>query len=140
MLSKEITRHRNHHMMKLGLNYNQSEVMRYILYCNGVQEVTSTDIMADLSMSQATVSDVLKKLEAMSLITRRADPADKRRTIIAPSPKGLELEMKLIGSALENESAILSDFDDSQKAEFQRLIAIAAGSVHSLRTLRRQTP
>jgi len=50
-----------------------------------------TDIAKSISLSQATVTDILNRLEKMGLIIKKRSDSDKRKTIIMTAEKGQEI-------------------------------------------------
>jgi DNA-binding MarR family transcriptional regulator len=50
-----------------------------------------------LGHDSATLTPLLKRLEANGLVSRRRDPADERRVLVAPTPAGEALKEKARG-------------------------------------------
>jgi DNA-binding MarR family transcriptional regulator len=55
---------------------------------NGTQRVTS--LASREQVAQPTMSVILKRLEARALVERQVDPDDRRATLVAITPLGLE--------------------------------------------------
>jgi DNA-binding MarR family transcriptional regulator len=56
-----------------------------------------------LDRAQSVVSEIVSQLEAKDLLERRADPADRRRTLVWLTPRGLarlEEDREVLGRAL----------------------------------------
>lgn len=50
-----------------------------------------------LGLDPATLTPLLKRMEVSGLISRRRDPADERRVLVQPTPKGEELRAAASG-------------------------------------------
>jgi MarR family transcriptional regulator, organic hydroperoxide resistance regulator len=76
-------------LRKLGLTYPQYLVM-LVLWEQGEQTVS--DIGTRLFLDSATLTPLLKRLEAAGLVTRTRSVQDERQVVVAPSPAGRALE------------------------------------------------
>jgi len=72
----------------LGLTYPQ-----YLAMLALWEHAPSTvgDLGEALGLDSATLTPLLKRLEANGLVTRRRDPADERRVLVEPTAKGQAL-------------------------------------------------
>ena len=61
----------------------------------GEQGVTITSLGAVLAIGQSSASLLVEQLVKQGLVTRAADPADRRRAIVSASPEGEELADEL---------------------------------------------
>ena len=80
-------------LRKLGLTYPQYLVM-LVLWEQGEQTVS--DIGTRLFLDSATLTPLLKRLEAAGLVTRTRSVQDERQVVVAPSPAGRALEQEAI--------------------------------------------
>jgi DNA-binding MarR family transcriptional regulator len=78
-------------LKQLGLTYPQYLVM---LVLWEQDEMTVSDIGGRLFLDSATLTPLLKRLEAMELITRTRAVSDERQVIIALTTKGKTLKRK----------------------------------------------
>ena len=78
-------------LKQLGLTYPQYLVM---LVLWEQDEMTVSDIGGRLFLDSATLTPLLKRLEAMELITRTRAASDERQVIIALTTKGKSLKRK----------------------------------------------
>lgn len=78
----------------LGLTYPQYIVM-LVLWEDAPRSVG--EIGAMLGHDSATLTPLLKRLEANGLVSRVRDPADERRVLVAPSKAGMALKQKALG-------------------------------------------
>jgi DNA-binding MarR family transcriptional regulator len=76
----------------LGLTYPQ-----YLAMLALWQHAPSTvgDLGEALGLDSATLTPLLKRLEAGGLVTRRRDPADERRVLVEPTAKGQALRARI---------------------------------------------
>jgi MarR family transcriptional regulator, lower aerobic nicotinate degradation pathway regulator len=80
-----------------------------------------------LSLDPSNVVGLLNELEERELITRRRDPADRRRHIVELSPRG-EDELALAYTRLsEVEDDLLSSLSAGERETLYHLLARAAG-------------
>ncbi|MEI5681862.1 MULTISPECIES: MarR family winged helix-turn-helix transcriptional regulator [unclassified Mesorhizobium] len=73
----------------LGLTYPQYLVM-LVLWERS--PLTVSEIGAALGLDSATLTPLLKRLEAAGYVTRRRDAADERRVLVQPTERGVELK------------------------------------------------
>jgi DNA-binding MarR family transcriptional regulator len=76
-------------LRRLDLTYPQYLVM---LVLWEQDEQTVSEIGARLFLDSATLTPLLKRLEAAGLVSRTRSPADERQVVIALSPAGRALE------------------------------------------------
>lgn len=73
----------------LGLTYPQYLVM-LVLWERS--PLTVSEIGAALGLDSATLTPLLKRLEAAGYVTRRRDAADERRVLVEPTERGAALK------------------------------------------------
>ncbi len=98
-----------------------------ILYDN--EDVTPKDIEIKLCVSSARIARVLNQLEEKKLVERTPSKNDKRKTIVVLTEEGKDIARKHredMGAYLD---LMLTDFTDSEKEEFLRLIKKMADNV-----------
>ncbi len=54
-------------------------------------EITASELAKSISLSQATVTGILERLEKRTLITRRRSNSDRRRVKVSATPTGRQL-------------------------------------------------
>ena len=99
----------------LGLTYSQYLVM-LILWERA--PVTVGEIGSCLHLDNGTLTPLLKRMERGGFITRRRDPRDERRVLVAPTPHGRELRTQAL----------------KIPEDLARRIAVAPGEAETLRT------
>ena len=72
----------------LGLTYPQYLAM-LALWEHAPRTVG--EVGETLGLDSATLTPLLKRLEANGMVTRRRDPADERRVLVEPTPRGQAL-------------------------------------------------
>lgn len=90
-LGLSVTRLYRPYLEKLGLTYPQYIAM---LVLWEKDPVTVNELGDELNLDSGTLSPLLKKLEALEVITRERDPKDERRVIIKLTKKGKDLRNK----------------------------------------------
>ena len=78
-------------LQDLGLTYPQYLVLIALWAKNGV---TVGYLGEQLALETSTLTPLLKRLETMSLLTRRRSDADERRVIVSLTTKGQDLKAK----------------------------------------------
>ncbi|GGG73239.1 MarR family winged helix-turn-helix transcriptional regulator [Paenibacillus radicis (ex Gao et al. 2016)] len=89
--SREITKLYRPILSELDLTYTQYITMLALWEKDGV---TVKDLGARLLLDSGTLTPLLKKLEAMQLITRDRDKADERNLVIRVTEHGAQLKEK----------------------------------------------
>jgi DNA-binding MarR family transcriptional regulator len=77
-----------------------------------------------LGLDSATLTPLLKRLEASGMVTRRRDPADERRVLVEPTPQGWALResAKAVSAAMRCHSPLDGDELKSLHQTLTRLI------------------
>jgi len=86
--SRLITRGYQPHLEKLGITYPQYLVLMVLWEQDGI---TVNDIAAKLILNTNTVTPLLKRMEAMGIISRRRSMADERKVLITLTNKGQKM-------------------------------------------------
>ena len=85
----------------------------------------------ELGVSQPTITESLQALERKALLTRRRDPADRRRTIIALTAAGADL-IDALGRAERDLVRSVGTLPRSdQETTLEALLALIARHVHA---------
>lgn len=71
-----------------GLTGPQSIILRTVVAAG---RLTAGELARRVSLSQATVTDIVKRLESKHLLQRTRDAADRRRVVITSTRQGREL-------------------------------------------------
>gem|GEM_PF-686527 len=116
------------------LTSTQSEAISFILDQSSQRQVTASDVMAALQLSQSTVAGILKRLNDKGLIARTADEHDLRKSIIAPTQKGLDMKKMLHDGAMQVESVLLKGMSPSESIQFNLLLQRALNNITDFRS------
>lgn len=76
----------------------------------------------DVLAKQPTVTKLVQRMADEGLVALRADPADQRRTLVAPTPPGLAAARLLIDEALRQEQAQLAHWSAREVAALKRML------------------
>jgi DNA-binding MarR family transcriptional regulator len=94
----------------------------------GAGEITASELAKAISLSQATVTGILERLEKRNLIARRRSTSDRRRVKVSATPNGRQL---LEAAPPLMQESFLEQFDRLQNWEqhmilstLQRLVAM----------------
>lgn len=74
------------------------------------------------AMDPATIQGVVRRLRARGLITRSSDPADRRASVLAPTPAGIALVEATLPAAIAISEATLAPLDPSERRVFLSLL------------------
>lgn len=132
-LGNAITSLRNRNAQSMGLTAAQSEAIRFILRYRGEEPLTAAGLTEALQLSQSTVAGILNRLEAKEFIRRVPAPEDRRKCLILPTQKGLELEERLRESAAKSQQILFQGMTEAEQREFDRLLAMGLQSIQSAR-------
>jgi DNA-binding MarR family transcriptional regulator len=105
----------------LGLTYPQYLAM-LALWEHAPRTVG--EVGGTLGLDSATLTPLLKRLEANGMVTRRRDPADERRVMVEPTPRGWALResAKAVSAAMRCHSPLDGDELKSLHHTLTRLI------------------
>lgn len=102
---------------RFGLTSPQLIVLREI---NAYGEVTAREISNAVSLSQATVTGIIERLEKRGLISRQRSCNDRRRILLKPT---IEAEKLLAGSPPLMKESFVKAFDGLQDWEKSMILA-----------------
>lgn len=77
--------------------------------------VSQNQLGRETAMDPATIQGVIKRLEERGLIERRADPGDRRRTLLSASKAGRRLAHSLIPSAEKISARTLEPLSEPER-------------------------
>jgi len=96
-----------------GLTGPQALVLREVI---GAGAMAAGDLARAVSLSQATITDIVKRLEMKGLLTRTRDEADKRRVMITATTRGEDLNAMappLLQQTFTRKFQLLEDWEQS---------------------------
>lgn len=83
-----------------------------------------------LQVDRTTMVALLDGLEAKGLVARQADPADRRRNVVALTHKGRRTLERAVRASDEAEGRLLSALDDSEGRQLRSLLARVVTGEH----------
>jgi MarR family transcriptional regulator, lower aerobic nicotinate degradation pathway regulator len=90
-------------------------------------EVSQNLLGRHTAMDPATIQGVIQRLMARNLIERRADPSDRRATLLRLTPAGLALTKNAIVKVEEVSQATLAPLDARERAALALLLQKLSG-------------
>ena len=84
--------------------------------------MTANSVVERTAMDKVRVSRAVTRLLQLSHITRRTDPADRRRAILELTPSGLHVYRQIVPRALAVEEEMLQDLTAAERAMFEAAI------------------
>ena len=111
----------------LGLTWAQSRVMRLI--AEPGSSMRMADIAAHLGVVPRSATSMVDALEEGGLVTRRADPQDRRSVLVSLTDEGRRLLEGLDDARRSTADAMLGTLGQRDRAELVRLLeaVVAAG-------------
>jgi DNA-binding MarR family transcriptional regulator len=85
-------------------------------------ELTQQALCAQLHLDPTNLVAILNELEEKGYATRRRDPQDRRRHLVAVSKKGLAVIEKVSEVMDDVEEDLLDGLDDSERERFEDLL------------------
>lgn len=83
---------------------------------------TSAEIRDRTAMDKVQVSRAIQRLVSGRLVSRRTDPADRRRATIAMTAKGTGVYREVVPLALSREAILLDGFTPDERRLLDRLL------------------
>lgn len=83
---------------------------------------SSADIRVRTAMDKVQVSRAIQRLVDARLVSRRADPSDRRRATVAMTAKGTAVYRGIVPLALSREAILLEGFSAEERALLDRLL------------------
>ncbi|MGB8602687.1 MAG: MarR family transcriptional regulator [Rhizomicrobium sp.] len=97
----------------------QYAVLRAIAEQPGIEQFLLVEAAAS---SKATLAELLNRLEQRGVITRRQDPADKRRRFVSLTKTGQQLLQNGLVEASNTDGFFLDRLSKAERAELHRLL------------------
>jgi DNA-binding MarR family transcriptional regulator len=107
-------------------------VMQYVIFHNGA--VVPSEMSKYMNISTARMAVALNGLEKKGLITRRIDPADRRRILVDLTDNGRDFATEKRTHMLLHTEQVMRKLGERDAEEFVRLIGRVADIVDVLHT------
>jgi DNA-binding MarR family transcriptional regulator len=85
-------------------------------------ELNPTELMRAMMLSSGGMTKRLDRVASAGLIERRADPNDRRGTLVGLTPKGKAIIDRAIGDHVANEERLLRPLRPNDRRAFDRLL------------------
>jgi DNA-binding MarR family transcriptional regulator len=85
--------------------------------------MSANNVIAQTTMDKVRVSRAVAKLLKAGYITREADPDDRRRAILALTPKGAEIYRQIVPLVQEIEAELLEILNATERAGLDAALA-----------------
>ncbi len=111
---RAIDQHSRNLIQSHGLTGPQALMLKEIIR-NG--SITGSELAKRISLSQATVTDVVKRLENRNLLKRIRDDHDKRKVLLTATPDGeaiIKKSVPLLQESFESRLNELKEWEQSQ--------------------------
>jgi len=104
---------------KLDLYKGQPPLLEILFEKDGI---TQKEILEQLRVTKATISKTISRMVAKGFLMVKKDPNDKRITRVFLTEKGRKVEKDLEKIKLEMADAILVNFSEKEKKDFENLL------------------
>jgi DNA-binding MarR family transcriptional regulator len=94
-----------------GLNATDTECLR-LLFFKG--KATPSELARQTGLTSGATTAMLDRLERAGFIERRANPADRRGTLITPTPSAAEKAASWFESARNAQYELISSYSESE--------------------------
>ena len=119
--SWRLRRNERKELAPFGLTFAQAWALR-ILVAAAVP-LRIGDLAGKLEIVPRSATTMVDGLEQAGFLFRRMDPADRRSTLVAPTPKGRELIARLAEQRREGAEALFAPLSAEDRLELLRLLA-----------------
>lgn len=127
---RAIDQHSRKLVQSHGLTGPQALILNEIVR-NG--PLTGSILAKNISLSQATVTDIVKRLEQKQLLTKTRDNVDKRKLYLAPTEQGNQLilmSVPLLQESFEKKLSELKGWEQTQLLASLQKIAEMMNAEH----------
>lgn len=109
--------------VKHGLQPGEFDVLATLRRSGAPHALTPTDLYEAAMISSGSMTNRIDRLEKARLVERRANPTDKRGTLVALTAGGLRLIDMLMGLHVANQHSIVSGLDQREQEQLSHLLA-----------------
>ncbi|WP_257458872.1 MarR family winged helix-turn-helix transcriptional regulator [Archangium lipolyticum] len=106
-----------------GLQPGEFDVLATLRRSGAPYELTPTALYDAAMISSGSMTNRIDRLEKAGLVKRRPHPTDRRGTLVALAPKGLDVIERAIGPHVRNQQMILSVLTKSEQEQLSNLLA-----------------
>jgi|SRR6185312_10781872 len=121
-LGRHLARREEEVFERFGVNRGEVGVLSALRISGPPHRLSPTRLGKGLMLSSAGVTSRLDRLERRGLLTRTADPDDRRGVVVELTPQGLELVDAAVRANIGNEHQALSRLDRKEIATLEGLL------------------
>ncbi len=114
-LARYLEARREDELEPFGLTLGDFDMLATMRRRAAGESIKIRDLQRSLMLSSGGTTKRLDRLEAAGLIERHPDPNDRRGTLIALSPEGLDLINEVVPVVIRHEAALVSDAIGSER-------------------------
>jgi len=111
--------------LSLDLTMAQLKALMIVLQTDGV---ASRGLAERLSIGPSAVTPLVDQLVDQKLVTREADPSDRRIVFIRPTPRAVSLRRRLLETSRTAVAELLNEIPTTEIPAIQRALAQLAGA------------
>jgi DNA-binding MarR family transcriptional regulator len=115
-------------LKKFQLTRSQADVIFFLSYQTN-REINQRDIEKALSLSNPSVSGLLKRLEQKGFIKRHLNPIDTRSYIVELTEQAYEIVEIIYENVTQTEKILFKGFSDEEIITAQKLLNLIADNV-----------
>lgn len=105
-----------------GLSTGEFDVLAALRRCGDPFVMMPTELAATLMLSPAGITNRLDRLEAAGHIERRADPSDRRSSLVVLTARGRDVVDRAVTAHVANEARLLSPLSATETAALDRAL------------------
>jgi len=118
--SRAATKVYRYRVKELVLTHRQAAAVLAVVEEPGV---TLSSLADAVGADQATASALIDRLLAADLVRRETDPADRRRAMLYPTDKALQIAQAIAGARLASEDRIRAVLGNADSERLAKLLA-----------------
>lgn len=116
IISHEFEKSRENNLKEFDITSQQMNIL-ILLGCHKNQQIKQKDIETAFCLSRATISGILKRMEAKDYIKRTFIKTNKKEKYIFLSEKGKNIEKEIHSKIMEHEESLLNGFSQEEKQQ-----------------------
>lgn len=120
-ISNALDRKFNKDLDEFDLTASQANILIYLFF-NRDKEISQTDIQDKFSLTNPTVTGILKRLESKNFIIRNTSGKDERRKVIKLTEKSIGLDQKLFEGMIRVEDQMTYGFSEQERKLLETLL------------------
>jgi DNA-binding MarR family transcriptional regulator len=108
------------HARELGLTAQQARLL--FVVSEAPSNMLGLGAMAQLGKS--TMTSLVDRMEQLGLLTRSADPDDRRRLVVSATQHGVELSRQFEASMRDSVTGLMSSLGDADRRTLAQLLSV----------------